>query len=402
VGLHELFDLLIRWTHLIAGIMWVGNSMLFNWLDRNLEKSLDAELSRLSQGKIFMVHSGAFYDVEKKLLAPGEMPATLHWFKWQNGITWMSGIALFVLVYYMNGASYLVDPRVSAISPVVGIVLSASALLTAWIVYDALWRIYGEHNPRTATILSIALLFGSIFAFTQVFGGRGAYMQVGVMIGTLMTGNVWMCIVPSQHALISSTISGKEQDAKLSLRAKQRSIHNNYFTFPLLFIMISNHFPSTYQHQLNWLVLIAVMVGGAGVRHFMNIRYVGQGKTRPVGAFLAPTAAMAGISIAGVLVISNLKAHTNLADYPVAYAKAADIISRRCLPCHSSHPTDDQFTVAPVNIRFDKPDEIKLMAPRIRARAVDSDQMPFNNKTGMTLVERAELGRWIEDGASIK
>ncbi|MEO8706250.1 MAG: urate hydroxylase PuuD, partial [Kofleriaceae bacterium] len=187
-----------------------------------------------------------------------------------------------------------------------------------------------------------------------------------------------------------------------SIRAKQRSIHNNYLTFPLLFIMISNHFPSTYQHQLNWLVLIAVMVGGAGVRHFMNIRYIGHGKTRPVGAFLAPTAAMAGLSIAGILVVSNLKAKTNIADYPVAYAKAVDIISRRCLPCHSSHPTDDQFTVAPVNIRFDKPDEVKLMAPRIRARAVDSDQMPFNNKTGMTLVERAELGRWIDDGAVLK
>lgn len=400
MGAHELFDLVFRWAHMIAGIMWVGNSMLFNWLDRNLEKS--AELSRLSQGKIFMVHSGAFYDVEKKLLEPGTLPDTLHWFKWQNAITWMTGIALLVIVYYMNGASFLIDPRVSSIGATVGVTLSIAALLTGWIIYDGLWRIWGEHHPRTATVLSVALLFGAIFSFTQVFGGRGAYIQVGVLIGTLMTGNVWLCIVPSQHALIESTKSGKQQDPRLSIRAKQRSIHNNYFTFPLLFIMISNHFPSTYQHQLNWLVLIAVMVGGAGVRHFMNIRYLGAGKTRPVYAFVAPTVGMVGIAIAGVLVVTHIKQTSKIADYPVAYARAADIIAKRCAPCHSSNPTDEQFPVAPVNVRFDKPDEVKLMAPRIKARAVDSDQMPFNNRTQITEQERAELGRWIVDGASIK
>jgi len=404
VGAHELFDLIFRWAHLIAGIMWVGNSMLFNWLDRNLEKS-NAQLSGspgLSQGKIFMVHSGAFYDVEKKLLAPGEMPKTLHWFKWQNGITWMTGIALLVIVYYMNGASFLVDPRVSEISPIVGITLSVSALLTGWIIYDGLWRIYGEHNPRIATVLSIAMLFGAIYGFSQVFGGRGAYMQTGVLIGTLMTGNVWFCIVPSQHSLIASTISGKEQDPVLSIRAKQRSIHNNYLTFPLLFIMISNHFPATYQHQLNWLILIAVIIGGAGVRHYMNIRYLGEGQTRPIGAFLAPTLVMASIGVVGMLVVSNVKRPSKIADYPVSYARAAEIVARRCLPCHSTHPTDPQFSVAPVNVRFDQPDEVKLMKHRIKARAVESDAMPFNNRTEMTLQERAELGRWIVDGANLQ
>jgi uncharacterized membrane protein len=400
VGAHELFDLIFRWAHLIAGIMWIGNSMLFNWLDRNLEKS--AGLSRLSQGKIFMVHSGAFYDVEKKLLEPGALPATLHWFKWQNFTTWATGIGLLVTVYYMHGASFLVDPRVAQISPTVGITLSVSALLTGWIVYDGLWKIWGESNPRGATIVSIALLFGAIYGFSQVFGGRGAYIQVGVLIGTLMTGNVWMCIVPSQRSLIAATKSGKDQDATLSLRAKQRSIHNNYFTFPLLFIMISNHFPSTYQHHLNWLILIAVMVGGAGIRHFMNVRYLGEGRTRPVGAFIAPTLGMAGIAVAGMLVVSRMKETTPFADYPVPYARAAEIVAKRCATCHSSHPTDDQFTVAPVNIRFDKPDEVKLMAPRIMARAVETDQMPFNNKTHMTAEERAELGRWIADGARIE
>ncbi|MBS1123017.1 MAG: rane protein [Deltaproteobacteria bacterium] len=397
VHAHELFDLILRWAHMIAGIMWVGNSMLFNWLDRNLERS--AQQGRLSQGKIFMVHSGAFYEVEKKLLEPGELPNTLHWFKWQNGITWMTGIALFIVVYYTYGASFLVDPRVAMVEPIVGIVLSISALFTGWVLYDGLWRIYGEHHPRMANILSIVMLFGAIYGFSQAFGGRGAYMQTGVLIGTLMTGNVWMCIVPSQHALIAATTTGKEQDPTLSIRAKQRSIHNNYLTFPLLFIMVSNHFPATYQHHLNWLILIAVIVGGAGIRHFMNTRYLGHGVTRPAGAFIAPTIGMAGIALAGLLVVSNVEQSTHLAAYPVSYARAAEIIAQRCAPCHSSHPTDPQFPIAPLNLKFDRPDEVQRMAARINARAVDTDQMPFNNRTGMLPQERAELGRWIADGA---
>ncbi len=398
MGFYDVLDMLIRWTHLIAGIMWIGNSMLFNWLDRNLEKS--AELGRLSQGKIFMVHSGAFYDVEKKLLEPGGLPKTLHWFRYQNLATWLSGIALFVVVYYMHGASFLIDPRVYAMSPIVAITISASALLVGWIIYDGLWSSYGESHPKVATAASIVMLFGAIFGFTQVFGGRGAFIETGVLIGTLMTGNVWFTIMPSQRELIAATKAGRDQDPALSIRAKQRSIHNNYFTFPLLFIMISNHFPTTYQHHLNWLILIGVMVGGAAVRHMMNIRYLGGGKVRPAGAVIAPAVAMGGIALAGVIVVSHLKKPSKIADYPVPYARAADIISRRCMPCHSSHPTDDVFKTAPANVRFDKPDEVKLMAPRIMARAVESDQMPFNNKTGITEQERAELGRWIVDGAN--
>ncbi|MBA2539898.1 MAG: urate hydroxylase PuuD [Deltaproteobacteria bacterium] len=400
MSLSELLDLVFRWVHMIAGIMWIGNSMLFNWLDRNLEKSKD--LSRLSQGKIYMVHSGAFYDVEKKLLEPGDLPKHLHWFKYQNLTTWLSGLALMVVVYYLHGASFLIDPRVAELSPLVGITISVSALLVGWIVYDGLWSSYGDRHPGVATVLSIAMLFGSIYGFAQVFGGRGAFIQTGVLIGTLMTGNVWMSIVPSQHALVAATKSGGDQDPKLSIRAKQRSIHNNYLTFPLLFIMISNHFPATYQHHLNWLILISVMVGGAGIRHFMNIRYLGGGLVRPPGAVLAPAAGMAGIAIAGILLISHIKVESKIADYPVSYAKAADIMAKRCTPCHSAAPTDDQFKVAPVNVRFDKPDEIQLMSPRIKARAVDSDQMPFNNKTAMTAQERAELGRWIVDGAKLQ
>lgn len=400
VGSNELFDVVFRWAHLIAGIMWIGNSMLFNWLDRNLEKA--GALPRLSQGKIYMVHSGAFYDVEKKLLAPGELPQVLHWFKWQNGITWLTGIALLVIVYYMNGAAGgLVDP--GQLSRTVAITLSITSLLTAWIIYDGLWRTYGERNPRVATVLSIAMLFGAIYGFSQAFSGRAAYIQTGVLIGTLMTGNVWLCILPSQRELIRATKSGEEQDPTLSLRAKQRSIHNNYFTFPLLFLMLSNHFPAAYGHHLNWLVLIAVMVGGAGVRHFMNIRYLGEGRQRPRAAWLAPAAAMAGIAVAGLLVLTRIDARPAVTvDYPVPFARAQEIIVKRCIPCHSDHPTDDIYKVAPNNLVFDTPEHIQLLAPRIRERAVLTRTMPNLNKTKMTELERAELGKWIESGAKLE
>ena len=401
MGSNELLDVVFRWAHLIAGIMWIGNSMLFNWLDRNLEKA--GARSRLSQGTIYMVHSGAFYDVEKKLLEPGELPPVLHWFKWQNGITWMTGIALLVIVYYMHGGAAGGLVEAGGLSHPVAVTLSISALLTGWILYDGLWRTYGERNPRVATALSIAMLFGAIYGFAQVFSGRAAYIQTGVLIGTLMTGNVWLCIMPSQRELIRATKAGEAQDPTLSLRAKQRSIHNNYFTFPLLFLMLSNHFPAAYGHHLNWLVLIAVMVGGAGVRHFMNVRYLGEGRQLARGAWLAPAAVMAAIAIGGLVAITRIDEAPAVAiDYPVSFARAQEIIVKRCIQCHSAKPTDDVYKVPPNDIVFDTPDHIQLLAPRIRERAVLTRTMPNLNKTQMTELERAELGKWIADGAKLE
>ncbi|MDB4954804.1 MAG: hypothetical protein JWO36_2373 [Myxococcales bacterium] len=401
MSLNELLDAVFRWAHLIAGIMWIGNSMLFNWLDRNLEKQ--AGLGKLSQGKIFMVHSGAFYDVEKKLLAPGELPETLHWFKWQNLTTWLTGISLLVVVYYMNGASFLVDASVHDVGPTIAITLSICSLFTAWILYDLLWRTLGETRPRLSNAISVAILFGAMFAFAHVFSGRAAYIQTGVMIGTIMTGNVWMVIVPSQHALIEATRSGKEQDPALSIRAKQRSIHNNYLTFPLLFIMISNHVPAATSHHLNWLILIVVMIGGAGVRHFMNVRYLGAGKELATAAWLAPAVAMGALGIVGFMAISRIDPKPKYGiDHVVTFARVQEIVGTRCLRCHSLHPSDDVFTAPPVGVMLDTPDQIRVMAPRIKYRAYDLANMPFNNKTQITDIERAELAAWVDDGALLK
>jgi uncharacterized membrane protein len=391
---NELLDVIFRWAHLIAGIMWIGNSMLFNWLDRNLVKR--AEDDRLSQGKIYMVHSGAFYEVEKKLLAPNQLPDQLHWFKWQNGITWLTGISLMVVVYYMNGAAFLIDPSVRAMSQGEAIGLSAGSLAAAWLIYDLTWMTLGKRVPVAATALSFALLFGAAYGFTFLFSGRAAYIQTGVLIGTVMTGNVWMRILPSQKELIAATKAGRDQDASLSLRAKQRSIHNNYLTFPLLFIMISNHFPSSYGHHLNWLVLFAVMVGGAGVRHFMNVRYAGQ-------MWLAPALAMAAIGAGGMMAVTRLReAPAVTIEGDVGFARAQEIIQARCVSCHSASTTDPQFPVAPGNVVFDTAERITAMAARIKDRAVVNKTMPFLNRTQMTEQERAELGKWVDLGAKLR
>lgn len=396
MSLNEVLDVVFRWAHLIAGIMWIGNSMLFNWLDRNLIAPPRDEAHRLSQGKIYMVHSGAFYEVEKKLLEPGQLPDQLHWFKWQNFLTWLTGICLLVVVYYMNGAAFLIDPSVRAMSQGEAIGLSAGTLVAAWLVYDGIWTTLGRKLPGVATVLSFALLFGAAYGFTLLFSGRAAYIQAGVMIGTIMTGNVWMRILPSQKELIRATKSGQEQDATLSIRAKQRSIHNNYLTFPLLFIMISNHFPSTYGHHLNWLVLFAVMVGGAGVRHFMNVRYAGK-------AWLFPALAMAAIGVAGMMVVTRLReAPAVTIEGDVDFARASEIIQQRCASCHSAQPSDPQFPVAPGNIVFDTPERIVAMAARIKDRAVVNKTMPFLNRTGMTEEERAAIGKWVDSGARMR
>jgi uncharacterized membrane protein len=384
----ELLDLLVRWVHLIAGIMWIGNSMLFNWLDRNLVKRPGAGEGH--EGEIWMVHSGGFYQVEKKQLEPSELPDQLHWFKWQNGVTWISGICLLGIVYYMGKGSYLVDPSISDISVPMAMGLSVGTVVLSWVAYDLLWRSPLARVPAAAAGVSVALLAGIAFGLTQVLSGRAAYIHVGVVMGTLMTGNVWMVIMPSQRELLEMTKSGKRQSSTLAYRAKQRSIHNNYMTFPLLFIMVSNHFPSTYGSSINWLILGVLMLTGALVRHFMNIRFWW-------GPWLPSAGATAAIGIIALYALTMPKERK--AQGPVSYAAARAIIDQRCIACHSARPTDDVWKTAPAGVMLDTTDQVKNMVSRIRERAVITRTMPLGNKTGMTDAERDALAGWIEQGA---
>jgi uncharacterized membrane protein len=392
----ELLDLFVRWTHVIAGIMWIGNSLLFNWLDRNLRTS--AQAPEGSIGKIWLLHSGAFYEVEKKLLpANTPYPDKVHWFMFQNLTTWVSGICLLIIVYYMGGAAYMIDPGVADISPGLAIAIGVGALIGGWLVYDLLWRSpIGKRTPL-AFAISFILLIAVSYGLAQVLSGRAAYIHVGALLGTLMTANVWFYVVPSQRELVAASRAGLAQDPALSYRAKQRSIHNNYMTFPVIFIMISNHFPSTYGSSLNWLILAVLMVGSAAFRHFLNIRFT-------YGGWLRLAAAVTLLTIAVlVLLITRANAPPSAsANTPVAFADARAVLDRRCLGCHSASPTDTTFTVAPNGVMFDTPEQIQRMAARIKERAVVSKTMPLGNKTGITAEERALLGAWVDQGASIK
>ncbi len=392
--LNELLHLITRWVHLIAGIMWIGNSMLFNWLDRNLERAPDAKPGVV--GTMWMVHSGGFYEVEKKSLEPSQMPKTLHWFKWQNGITWLSGISLLILVFYMAASSTMVDPDIADISANTAVLISAASLPLAYLAYDLVWRTAIGKRPGLATVLTLAVVVAASAVYFSYFSGRAAYMHVGVLLGTMMTGNVWLVIMPSQRELIAATMEGREQDPKVGYQAKQRSVHNNYFTFPLLFIMLSGHFPSTFSHPKSWMILTVLALGSAGIRHLMNVRF-----TNPLWLFPAISLFIITALFALVMISDRdfggggLPARTT----PVEFGEVADILHRRCTTCHSATPSDNVYRSAPNGVMFDSADQILRKAEDIKLRAVTLKNMPLANLTGITREERAALGAWVDQGA---
>ena len=399
--IRELLDLFARWVHLIAGIMWVGNSMLFNWLDRNLVKPPDA--SENIEGEMWMLHSGGFYHVVKQQLAPGRMPAILHWFKWQSYTTWISGMFLLAIVYYMGDGAFMVDPSVARISPMVAIAIGLGTLAGGWLLYDALWR-SPLGKGKAAVGISLGLAAGVVFMLTQLLSGRAAYIHVGAMLGTLMAGNVFFHIIPSQRQLVAATERGEKPDPALAWQAKKRSIHNNYMTFPLLFIMVSNHFPGTFAQSLNWLILGVVMLGGATARHWLNIRFVFPDWKPALATTIALTVGLLfALMTPGVLKAEQSDSqHAALSTEPVAFAQAQAVIDQRCITCHSAKPSDPSFPQPPGGVSFDTPEQIARMASRIKVRAVLGQSMPLGNKTGMTPDERALLGRWIDQGAGIE
>ncbi|HSE93561.1 MAG TPA: urate hydroxylase PuuD [Methylomirabilota bacterium] len=396
LNLVEWVGLAVRWFHLVVAIGWIGASLYFMWLDASLEPPT-APQERVD-GEVWMVHSGGFYHVVKRRLRPGEMPAHLHWFKWEAALTWASGFALLALVYYANAGAYLVDRTVLTMPPAAATLLGIALLAGSWVVYDLLWRSpLGEGRARAATWLSWGLLFALAWAACRLFGGRGAYIHVGAALGTIMVANVWMIIVPAQRELIAATREGREPDWTLGARAKRRSTHNSYVTLPVIFLMFSNHYPSTYGHPLNWLVLCLLIVAGAGVRHAMIMAE----KRHPARWVWVPVAAAVIAAVA--LTAPAWRATARPADGPrVPFAVARGIVELRCVSCHSKAPTDDVFRAAPQGLVLEMPETIRERAAQIKERTVTTRTMPFGNKTGMTDEERRLLGRWVDQGARLQ
>jgi uncharacterized membrane protein len=393
--LQELLNLAARWVHVIAGIMWVGNSMLFNWLDRNLAKPEESDPHRF--GDIWLLHSGGFYHVRKLLLTPQQMPRFLHWFKWQSYITWLSGFILLVLVYYANGGAYMVDPGRSPLTAATAVWVGPGMLLAGWLAYDLLWRSPLGGATAPATLLSLALAVFGAWLFCHLFSGRAAFLHMGALLGTLMAGNVFFHIIPSQKQLVAATEAGELADPRLAVRAKRRSIHNNYITFPVIFLMISNHFAGLYGGERAWLVMLALMAGGAGVRFFMNIRFTFGRAWGPCafGVAAAALAAVYGLAPRATAPPAPEAATTNGIPFAVANA----IVQARCAACHSEHPSMPAFAAATGGVRFDKPEELRAHAERIKFRAVSAKTMPLGNLTSISDEERILLGRWIDEGA---
>jgi uncharacterized membrane protein len=382
----DWINLLVRWGHLGFGIAWIGSSFYFVWLDSHLTKPQPPRHG--VDGEIWMVHSGGFYQVEKRKIGPGEMPPLLHWFKYEALFTMISGLLLLAVVYYFTGGIYLVDPARSSITPGQATALSIGLIVGSWLVYDTLWRSPLAEAGWPATSLSFLLLGALVYGLCQVFSGRAAYMHVGAIMGCIMVINVWVRILPSQQKMIDATREGRQPDFSLGEAAKRRSMHNSYMTFPVLFIMLSNHFPQTWGMRDNWFPLALLIILGASARHLMI------GKT--ARKYWAAVPAAAALLLAVVATRPKQAAATGVARLDMdRFGEARAIINRRCLPCHSQYPTDDLFRTAPNGVTFDTPAQILARADRIRERAVVQKTMPLGNKTGITDEERALLAQWL-------
>lgn len=388
---NEWLGFLIRWIHLIAGISWIGNSFYFMWLDSSFEP-LEKEKVGVD-GELYMVHGGHFYHVEKQKFRPGFIPKTLHWFKWEATFTWLSGFVLLTVLYYFTDGIYLLNPESPIKTPTQATLVSLGLIFGSWFVYDFFWQTkLAEKNKSLATGLSLIAVCVLTYLLCLVFTGRGAFLHLGAIFATLMVLNVWIRILPGQTKMFEDAKAGKTPDYTSGTKAKWRSTHNSYLTLPVLFSMISNHFPLTYGHSQNWILLIILCVVGGTFRHMM----IQWNKGKSGVAFLIPISIL--IFVAAWMTApktENVSARTN-----VRFSEVKAVMARRCLTCHSQHPTDPAFVAAPNGLIFEDPTVIKSFASKIKERVVVLKNMPLANRSEITDEERALLGNWVDSGAS--
>ncbi len=382
-------QLLIRWVHLITGVAWIGASFYFVFLDNSLlpprrQEDIDAGIG----GELWAIHGGGFYHAQKFKVAPATLPEPLHWFKWEAYWTWMSGFALFVVMYYAHADIYMIDRGVADLAPWQAIAISLVLLAGGWVFYDQLCKRAGLDREKLVAVVMVAFLALVAWGVSHLFSGRAMYMQVGAMIGTIMAWNVYFVIMPSQRKLVEAKERNVAPDPVYGLRGKQRSVHNNYFTLPVLFIMISNHYPLTFGHRHAWLVLIAILLLAAFVRHFFNLRH--KGRT----VWSIPVVAAIGTLL---LAIAIAPQKPQAAAY--TFADVQRIVATRCATCHAARPTQPGFNDPPKGFVLDTPQLIVANAKLINEQAVVSKVMPIGNLTGMTDAERATLGAWVAAGA---
>ncbi len=393
----DWLNLVIRWAHVIAGIAWIGSSFFFMWLDAHLEQPAPGKQG--VEGELWMVHSGGFYEVDKFLIAPATIPRTLHWFKWEAYFTGITGVLLLAIVYYLGSEAFLIDASIADLTRLEAVGIGVGTLIVGWFAYDALFSSrFGRENPLVANTISVIVLCLVAIGLSQLFTGRAAYVHVGALIGIVMVINVFARIIPSQRNLIAARTAGDEPDPWFGKRAKQRSVHNNYLTLPVLFIMISSHYPMTFGHPQGWALLIVISVSGALVRHWFNLRNAGTPSLWPIPAAVVIFVAAAVWASLPTLQADRLAASGG----DVAFTEVRAVIDSHCLACHAARPTNEDFDAPPKNIRFDTAAEIRKHATAIKKTSVDTDTMPLGNESGMTAEERQLLGAWIRAGANVE
>ena len=386
----DWIELVVRWVHIVTGVTWIGTSFYFNWLNNHVRPPETPEDG--VAGDLWSVHGGAFYRVVKYRVAPAKLPKVLHWFKWEAYFTWISGACLLALVYWLNAETFMVDNSVRVLAEWQAVAIGAATLGGGWVVYHLLCKSPLGSKPLPFGIVVFALLGGVAFGLTQLLGSRAAYIHVGALIGTIMAANVFFVIIPNQKVMVDAMMRGEEPDAALGVAGAQRSLHNNYFTLPVLFIMVSNHYPFTYGFEWNWAILIGISLAGALTRHWFNVR--GKGERN---VWVLPVAAALMLGMAFVTMPKTYADHP-----PVQFTEVREVLERHCVRCHSATPTQEGFSAPPQNVMFDTKQQIQTHASRINTQAVVTKVMPLIDAEGITQRERDLIGAWFYQGASIE
>jgi uncharacterized membrane protein len=385
-------SLIFRWLHVVAAIGWIGSSFYFIHLDLSLQNRGD--LPEGVGGEAWQVHGGGFYRIMKLLVAPKAMPDKLTWFKWEAYATWLSGFMLVVVVYYLDADLFLVDKSVLDLTANQAALFSLVSLVLAWLLYEGACRSRIAEHELAFVIGGYVFLVGLTYAFTHVLSGRGAFNQIGAIIGTIMVANVFLVIIPNQKKTVAALLAGETPDPELGRTGKQRSVHNNYLTLPVIVLMISNHYPLLFATRYNWLIVAIVLALGPVIRHFFNSRHAGQGSPWWVwGVAAAGMGAIALLSAAG-------PRGAKTGEVPGAsFAQVERIVGTRCSMCHAAEPVWPTLAMAPKAIRLDDADHIRRNARLIGRNAAWSSAMPPGNITEMTGAERAAIAAWLAAGA---
>jgi len=393
VVLLEWLSAMVRWLHVIAGIAWIGSSFYFIHLDLSLVGRPD--LPPGVKGEAWQVHGGGFYNMMKYMVAPARMPDHLTWFKWEAYTTWLSGFALTVIVYYFGAEMFLIDKSVLDITATQAALISLGSLIVSWLVYEALCRSPLAKHEMALSLIGFVYLVALTYMYTHVFSGRGALNQIGALIGTIMVANVFIVIIPNQKKMVAAMLAGKEPEARLGEEGKTRSVHNNYLTLPVIFLMLSNHYPLVYATKYNWVIVAILLVIGPVIRHFYNERHAG--REDPWWTWFV---AAIGLMTVIWLTAAGPREDTRGSLPPApTFAAVQDIVMSRCSMCHAAQPVWAGFLYAPKGVMLDTPDRIHRAAQLIDINAVRSTAMPPGNITEITLNERRQLAAWLAAGA---